>query len=209
MGKFHDTENSNRTKVEQPDIRVSVTNLGPIKSGSVDLRPLTIFVGPSNTGKTYFAILIYALRGILEWISAASCNTFSYQHRFNCAQECGGLDLNESHYGRRAGRRNFEGYFKRVGNRKGRPVQIFRLGPKSVRDIAQAVQLMTPDSLGADFRDRTPTLLRPRFRFRSSPLGPGAPTMKCLDGCQRARQHAFGISELEVSGAEITTTWTH
>ena len=65
MGKFHDTENSNRTKVEQPDIRVSVTNLGPIKSGSVDLRPLTIFVGPSNTGKTYFAILIYALRGIL------------------------------------------------------------------------------------------------------------------------------------------------
>ena len=30
------------------------------------MRPLTIFVGPSNTGKTYFAILVYALRRILR-----------------------------------------------------------------------------------------------------------------------------------------------
>ena len=44
-----------------PDIRISVTNFGPIASGTIDLRPLTVFVGPSNTGKTYFAILIYAL----------------------------------------------------------------------------------------------------------------------------------------------------
>ena len=27
----------------------------------IDLRPLTVFVGPSNTGKSYLAILIYAL----------------------------------------------------------------------------------------------------------------------------------------------------
>ena len=50
----------------RPDVRVSVTDFGPIESGAVDLRPLTIFVGPSNTGKTYFAILIYALHRILE-----------------------------------------------------------------------------------------------------------------------------------------------
>ncbi len=61
-----DTSESTETQISiQPDFRISVTNFGPINSGSVDLRPLTVFVGPSNTGKTYFAILIYALRRIL------------------------------------------------------------------------------------------------------------------------------------------------
>ena len=49
----------------KPDFRISATNFGPVKRGEVDLRPLTVFVGPSNTGKTYFAILIYALHRIL------------------------------------------------------------------------------------------------------------------------------------------------
>ena len=44
-----------------PNVKVSLSNFGPIASGTVDLRPLTVFVGPSNTGKTYLAILIYAL----------------------------------------------------------------------------------------------------------------------------------------------------
>ena len=41
--------------------RLDVKNFGPIVKAGVDLRPLTIFVGPSNTGKSYLAILIYAL----------------------------------------------------------------------------------------------------------------------------------------------------
>ncbi len=49
----------------QPDFSVSVKNFGPIKSGAVDIRPLTVLVGPSNTGKTYFAVLVYALRQIM------------------------------------------------------------------------------------------------------------------------------------------------
>ena len=48
------------------DIRIEATNFGPIERAAVDLRPLTVFVGPSNTGKTYFAVLIYALYRILE-----------------------------------------------------------------------------------------------------------------------------------------------
>ena len=48
------------------DVCVSVEQFGPIEKGSVDLRPLTIFVGPSNTGKTYLAILIYALHKTLH-----------------------------------------------------------------------------------------------------------------------------------------------
>ena len=42
-------------------IRLAVKNLGPIGEANVDLRPLTVFVGPSNTGKSYLAVLIYAL----------------------------------------------------------------------------------------------------------------------------------------------------
>ena len=49
-----------------PDVRISVTNFGPIAEGTIDLRPLTVFVGPSNTGKTYLAVLIYALHRVLD-----------------------------------------------------------------------------------------------------------------------------------------------
>lgn len=41
--------------------QLSVTNFGPIAKAEIDLRPLTVFVGPSNTGKSYLAILVYAL----------------------------------------------------------------------------------------------------------------------------------------------------
>ena len=41
-------------------LTISVKNFGPIAEGSVDLKPLTIFVGPSNTGKSYMATAVYA-----------------------------------------------------------------------------------------------------------------------------------------------------
>ena len=40
---------------------LDVTNFGPIVRARIELRPLTVFVGPSNTGKSYLATLIYAL----------------------------------------------------------------------------------------------------------------------------------------------------
>ena len=43
------------------DIEIQVADFGPIVEAKVNLRPLTVFVGPSNTGKSYLAILIYAL----------------------------------------------------------------------------------------------------------------------------------------------------
>ena len=45
---------------------LSVKNFGPIYSAEVELRPLTVFVGPSNTGKSYLAILIYALHKFFD-----------------------------------------------------------------------------------------------------------------------------------------------
>ena len=58
--------------VEPPsrvDVRIAVENFGPIEKGEVELRPLTIFVGASNTGKTYFSVLIYSLHNTLEGFS--------------------------------------------------------------------------------------------------------------------------------------------
>jgi len=47
---------------EQTDsLQIEVSDFGPIVNAKVDLRPFTVFVGPSNTGKSYLAVLIYAL----------------------------------------------------------------------------------------------------------------------------------------------------
>ena len=59
-------------RVEPPthvDVRIAVENFGPIEKGEIELRPLTIFVGASNTGKTYFSVLIYSLHNTLEGFS--------------------------------------------------------------------------------------------------------------------------------------------
>lgn len=50
------------------DVHIKVKNFGPIEKAEIDLRPLTVFVGESNTGKTYLAALIHALHQHLEGI---------------------------------------------------------------------------------------------------------------------------------------------
>ena len=47
-------------------LTISVKNFGPIAEGSVDLKPLTIFVGPSNTGKSYMATAVHAVMRAVE-----------------------------------------------------------------------------------------------------------------------------------------------
>lgn len=46
---------------DQGSLEIEVSNFGPIADAKIDLRPLTVFVGASNTGKSYLATLIYAL----------------------------------------------------------------------------------------------------------------------------------------------------
>ena len=46
---------------DQGSPEIEVSNFGPIADAKIALRPLTIFVGASNTGKSYLATLIYAL----------------------------------------------------------------------------------------------------------------------------------------------------
>ena len=49
------------TPTEEESLKLSVSNFGPIAKAEIDLRPLTVFVGPSNTGKSYLAMLVYTL----------------------------------------------------------------------------------------------------------------------------------------------------
>lgn len=68
------------------DININVENFGPIEKAEIDLRPLTVFVGESNTGKTYLAAIIYALYQNFGGISQISWTNsvishFSFVHR--------------------------------------------------------------------------------------------------------------------------------
>lgn len=60
--------------------RIEVKDFGPIVKASVDFRPLTVFIGQSNTGKSYLAVLLYALHKCLRGMDA-SLGTLGIQHR--------------------------------------------------------------------------------------------------------------------------------
>ena len=57
--------------VERKNLELSVRDFGPIARADIDLRPMTVFVGPSNTGKSYLAILIYALHRFFNSYSSS------------------------------------------------------------------------------------------------------------------------------------------
>jgi predicted ATPase len=41
-------------------LRVSIKNFGPVREAEIDLRPLVVFVGPNNAGKSLIATILYA-----------------------------------------------------------------------------------------------------------------------------------------------------
>ena len=50
-------------------MKVEIHNLGVIEQAEIDLKPLTIFVGPNNTGKTWAAYTLSAIFGRSGWES--------------------------------------------------------------------------------------------------------------------------------------------
>ncbi len=50
----------------QRQIKLEIENFGPIASGSFELRPLTLFIGPNNSGKSYAATLAYSVVRALQ-----------------------------------------------------------------------------------------------------------------------------------------------
>ena len=41
--------------------KIEIKDFGPICKGEIELKPLTIFIGPNNSGKSYAAMLIHSL----------------------------------------------------------------------------------------------------------------------------------------------------
>ena len=93
---------------------VKVSNFGPIASGSVELRPLTVFFGPGNSGKTFLSTLVYGLHTVTNGFSALprpklwaarSLAAGSYSGSSEAAKEVGNLIV----HGVLAGKVKFDG----------------------------------------------------------------------------------------------------
>ena len=73
--------------MEQKNLKLAVKNFGPIREGEVEFKPLTVFIGPNNSGKSYMATLLYALlkalvdtrRSLSPLRSAPSYFSLSYE----------------------------------------------------------------------------------------------------------------------------------
>jgi predicted ATPase len=48
-------------------LEIAVTNFGPISKGVIDLKPCTILLGPNNSGKSYFSMLLHSVFGAVEF----------------------------------------------------------------------------------------------------------------------------------------------
>ena len=131
-------ELGNSTGTPHPDVRVSATNFGPIASGTIDLRPLTVFVGPSNTGKTYFAILLYALHRVLGGFPRLPRMR---RHRYPFLQGQPYKPASDAEV-----QQELQDFFKKL-EVEGRTFRFSDL-PTGVRDAAQTA-LTDPDFLGA------------------------------------------------------------
>ena len=63
-------------------LELTVSNFGPIAEAKVELRPMSVFVGPSNTGKSYLAVLTYALHQFLGSYSGSSIYRSNFDRMF-------------------------------------------------------------------------------------------------------------------------------
>ncbi len=70
------------TTPDSQNFELSVTDFGPIARAKIDLRPLTVFVGPSNTGKSYMAVLVYALHRFFNEYSENADYHYAHNKRF-------------------------------------------------------------------------------------------------------------------------------
>src|SRR5919112_5582446 len=66
--------------------KFTVENFGPIHSGSVEIKPLTILIGANNSGKSYLATLAYSL---FQWLSVPGGPTPDLLQRFILLQVLG------------------------------------------------------------------------------------------------------------------------
>ncbi|RNJ72372.1 MAG: hypothetical protein EB833_05025 [Thaumarchaeota archaeon S13] len=55
-----------------PDTELEISDFGPIAGGKIALRPLTVLVGPNNSGKTYASVLAHSVVSSFADLAAAA-----------------------------------------------------------------------------------------------------------------------------------------
>lgn len=65
-------------------LRIEIENFGPIASGSFELRPLTLFIGPNNTGKSYAATLAHSIVQAMPAGGVPGVLFFRFQREWVC-----------------------------------------------------------------------------------------------------------------------------
>jgi predicted ATPase len=87
---------------EQHNLNLAVENFGPVRRGEFELKPLTIFIGPNNSGKSYLAHLVYVFSQVLTGrIPAGQIAASEWPgplpDRFFIVHPAGSLDLFGNH----------------------------------------------------------------------------------------------------------------
>ena len=54
---------------EDRQLGLDIKDFGPIAGASISLRPLTVFIGPNNSGKSYAARLLHSVVGTLAGLT--------------------------------------------------------------------------------------------------------------------------------------------
>ena len=101
-----DTDQDNKP-LHGPNLILDVENFGPIaEAKNIEFRPMTVFVGPSNTGKSYLAMLLHAmLQGMngfrnahTQFMNPHFANLLSIDARHELAAETAKLSSQYSAY---------------------------------------------------------------------------------------------------------------
>lgn len=62
---------------------IHIKNFGPITKGKIDMRPLTILIGPNNSGKSYVAMLVHSILSSGEMYGATSMHRLRRNHAYS------------------------------------------------------------------------------------------------------------------------------
>lgn len=57
-GIKHRSKEEEKKKI---DLKIEVEDFGPISSSKIEIKPLTLFIGPNNSGKSYAAMLVHSV----------------------------------------------------------------------------------------------------------------------------------------------------
>ncbi len=71
--------------------RLEVANFGPVSKAELELRPLTVFAGPSNAGKSCLAKLVYALHRYFSRHPVARTRTYRLSDFNRAARRMGDM----------------------------------------------------------------------------------------------------------------------